>query len=261
MRSGQIHDTDDPVRVLHLTDPHLFGHTAGVLRGIVTHASLSSVIEHYRAGGWRAHVAVLTGDVIQDDAKAAYAECRKLFAQLELPIYCVPGNHDIRSLMREALAEPPFHYCASTVSGNWLIVGIDSCAEGRASGYVTDDEQSRLSAVIAASQAQHVMVCLHHPPISMGSAWLDAVGLDNGEEFLARLRSTGKVRLAVFGHVHQPYDELHDGVHIICTPSTCRQFMQGSDEFAVDDHPPAYRRISLHADGRVQTELVWVQHD
>jgi len=261
LRSGQIHGNDDPVRVLHLTDPHLFGDTAGVLRGIATHASLASVIQHYQAGDWRAHIAALTGDLIQDDTKAAYQECRKLIAQLELPVYCVPGNHDARALMREVLAEPPFYYCGSTESGNWLIVGIDTCAAGRAGGYVTVDVQSRLSAIIAASRAEHVMVCLHHPPVPMGSAWLDTVGLDNGEEFLVKLQSSGKVRLAIFGHVHQAYDEIHDGIQIIATPSTCRQFMQGSDEFAVDDNPPAYRRISLHADGQVQTELVWVKHE
>ena len=261
MRSGQIHDTDDPVRVLHLTDPHLFGDTAGVLRGIVTYASLSSVVQHYRAGGWRAHIAALTGDLIQDNTRGAYENCRKLIAQLELPIYCVPGNHDVRSLMREALADPPFHYCGSTVSGNWLIVGIDSCAAGRADGCVTDDEQSRLTAVIAASEAEHVMVCLHHPPVPIGSAWLDTVSLDNGEEFLANLQSMGKVRLAIVGHVHQAYDAIHDGIQIISTPSTCRQFMHGSDEFAVDDNPPAYRRISLNADGQVHSELVWVKHE
>lgn len=261
MRSGQIYGTDDPVRVLHLTDPHLFGDTAGVLRGIVTHASLSSVIRHYQAGGWRADIAALTGDLVQDDTKGAYEQCRKLFAQLELPIYCVPGNHDVRSLMREALAKPPFHYCGSMESGKWLIVGIDSCAAGRAGGCVTDDEQSRLSAVIAASEAEHVMVCLHHPPVPVGSSWLDTVRLDNGEEFLAYLQSTGKVRLAIFGHVHQAYDENHNGIQIIGTPSTCRQFMQGSDEFAVDDNPPAYRRISLHANGQVHSELVWVKNE
>jgi len=34
--------------------------------------------------------------------------------------------------------------------------------------------------------------------------------------------------------------------------------MPGSDEFALDDKPPAYRRIELSADGTVSTELVWV---
>ena len=102
------------------------------------------------------------------------------------------------------------------------------------------------------------MLCLHHPPVKIGSAWLDTVGLDEPEEFFERIGASGKVRLAIFGHVHQEYDSEHHGVQIIGTPSTCAQFKPGSDDFAVDDRPPAYRRIQLHADGQFETELLWV---
>jgi len=49
-----------------------------------------------------------------------------------------------------------------------------------------------------------------------------------------------------------------DSIKIIGTPATCRQFKPASDEFALDDNPPAYRRIELHVDGNVSTELVWL---
>ena len=70
--------------------------------------------------------------------------------------------------------------------------------------------------------------------------------------------STGKVRAAIFGHVHQAFEGAHESIQIIGTPSTCRQFKLASDEFALDDNPPAYRRVSLHSDGSVNTELIWV---
>jgi Icc protein len=92
----------------------------------------------------------------------------------------------------------------------------------------------------------------------VGSEWLDSVGLRNGDRVLDRLRSLNRVRLATFGHVHQEYDAEHDNMRIIGTPSTCRQFKPGSDKFAVDDNPPAYRKIELNADGSVETEVVWV---
>jgi len=103
------------------------------------------------------------------------------------------------------------------------------------------------------------MVCLHHPPVPMGSAWLDTVALKNGDKLLKRLQAAKRVRLLVFGHVHQPYDAEHLGIQVIGTPSTCSQFKPGSDDFAVDDRPPAYRRITLNSDGSSSTELVWVE--
>jgi Icc protein len=115
-----------------------------------------------------------------------------------------------------------------------------------------------MDTTIEASQAEHVMICLHHPPVPMRSQWLDSVGLDNGDEFLARAAASGRVRAAIFGHVHQDYDAVHEGIRLIATPSTCRQFLPHTDEFAVDDRPPAYRCIELRPDGSVATGLVWV---
>lgn len=163
--------------------------------------------------------------------------------------------------MRAALDGPPFYYCEATEIDNWMIIGLDSCETGRAGGAIADLELDRLDDAIESSDAGHVMVCLHHPPVPMGSAWLDTVGLDDGPAFLKRLSASGKVRLAIFGHVHQAYDESHDGIRIIATPSTCRQFKPQSDEFALDDLPPAYRRIALHSDGSFDTELLWLDED
>ncbi len=223
----------------------------------MTYSSLSAVLDHYRDSDFDADIAIVTGDLIQDDSAAAYGHFRDLLSGLGIPVHCIPGNHDIRALMRKALARPPFHYCEPVLAGGWLIVGIDSCVSGQAGGHIEDAEFARLDNAIADAAASHVMVCLHHPPVPMGSKWLDGVGLDNGDEFVQRMSASGKVRLAIFGHVHQPYDAVHDGVHIVGTSSTCRQFAQGSDEFAVDDKPPAYRRIALFADGRFEHELIW----
>jgi Icc protein len=238
----------------------LYSDPAGSLRGTVTLASLSDVIQHYRDGDWKADFVSATGDLIQDKSAGAYERFKTAVGVLDLDVYCVPGNHDVRELMRRAASEPPFFYCDRVETNNWLIIGIDSCVNESAGGAISSSEYDRLDAAIAASNADHVMVCLHHPPVVMGSAWLDTVGLDKPDDFYDRIGASAKVRLAIFGHVHQSYDNTHHGIQIVGTPSTCRQFKPGSDEFAVDDRPPAYRRIELFADGRFSTELIWVEN-
>lgn len=249
------------IRILHLTDPHLFAAADGALRGTETQASLQRVLDHYQAGDWIADRVVVTGDLIQDDSAEAYDRFRELMLPLNLRMHCVPGNHDVRALMRRVCCAPPFSYCAYEEVGDWLLVGLDSCKSGEAAGFLATEELNRLSDIVGKSAAKHVMICLHHPPVPMGSAWLDTVGLKNGDEFLRTLSSLGRVRLAVFGHVHQAYDRDHEGIRIIATPSTCRQFLPGSDEFAVDDRPPAYRRITLRSDGSSDAELVWLDDE
>lgn len=246
------------LRVLHLTDPHLFAARNGSLRGTVTYTSLSAVLAHYEASDWQADIAVVTGDLIQDDTAGAYAHFRDLLGKLGMPVLCVPGNHDVRELMQAALSAPPFHYCGTLERNDWLLVGVDSCVNERAGGLINDAEFDRMDRAIDSADAANVMICLHHPPVELGSKWLDAVGMDNGERALARFSRSGKVRLAIFGHVHQNYSAQHAGIHILATPSTCSQFAAGSDEFAVDDSPPAYRRIELHPDGTHTNNLVWL---
>ncbi len=153
------------------------------------------------------------------------------------------------------ITAPP---CSSTT---WLITGIDSCLTGDAGGRVDNEEMDRLSKILEQTSAEHVLICLHHPPLPVGSKWLDQVGLRNGEEFLRMIAQPGNVRAAIFGHVHQAFSEEYESIRIIGTPSTCRQFKAGSDEFALDDHPPGYRRFSLHADGSIENELIWLDSE
>ncbi len=217
------------------------------------------MLEHYRAQGWPADCAVVTGDLVHDDSAAAYARFRDALSTLDMPVYCLPGNHDVPDLMREVCSVPPFSYCFTAEAGNWLLAAVDSYLAGTAGGAITEAEMRRLTDAVRASDARHVLVCLHHPPVPMGSAWLDSVGLENGEEFLQQLGESGRVRAIVFGHVHQAYDAYHDGIRVLATPSTCRQFLPNSDDFAVDTRPPAYRRLTLSADGGVDTEVIWVE--
>lgn len=254
-----IEAADNTVRVLQITDPHLFANSAGALRGTVTDESLREVLAHVERGGWPADFVAMTGDLIQDDSREAYRRFRSHFSPLGLPVLCIPGNHDVRELMQDELAGEPFRYCAAIARRSWLVVGIDSCRTNSAGGHVTQQEFERLEGAVAASDARHVLVCLHHPPLPVGSAWLDQVGLDNGEEFLERVAAIGRVRGCLFGHVHQNVDTEVRGMRILGTPSTCRQFRPDSDEFALDERSPAYRRVSLGDDGSIADELIWVE--
>ena len=201
---------------------------------------------------------LVTGDLVQDDTREAYERFCRLLLPLRLPVYCLPGNHDVRPLMREVLAQHAIAYCETLDSESWRIVCIDSCEVDVASGRVSRDELRRLDSHLREAPGRHILVALHHPPLPVGTAWLDEVGLVNGEEFLATVMACDRARLVLFGHVHQAFDARRESLRILGTPSTCRQFETGSDTFAVDDSPPAYRRLTLQPDGQVETGIVWV---
>lgn len=244
------------MKILQITDPHLFGSAAGALRGVVTDASLRRVLDEAYAHV-PDHAAVLvTGDLVQDDP-SGYLRFASLFASSRKPVLCIPGNHDEPAIMRRSLAHPPFQMCGTFSAQGWQLVMLDSCDPGHVGGRLTTQELERLDRALAGSPA-HALVCLHHHPVAMGSRWIDTVGLANPDEFWRVIDSHAHVKAVVWGHVHQEYEGRRGNVRLLATPSTGAQFLPQSDRYAVDTRPPAYRSITLHADGRVDSEIRWV---
>jgi 3',5'-cyclic-AMP phosphodiesterase len=245
------------VQLVQFTDPHLFGDEAGALRGIATYPALLGAITHARAHIEACDALLVTGDLVQDDP-GGYANFRRAFAPLGRPVLCLPGNHDEPAAMRRELAREPFVLGGTRDFGNWQVVLLDSTVPGSASGRVSERALRELDTALRAAAGRHVLVCLHHHPVHMGSRWLDAVGLTNPEALFAVLDAHRCVRAVLWGHVHQHYEALRRGVRLLGTPSTCAQFRANSDEFAVDQLPPAYRTLELRSDGSLVTEVVWV---
>ncbi|MEQ9562453.1 MAG: metallophosphoesterase, partial [Woeseiaceae bacterium] len=146
--------------MLHITDPHLFAEPDECLRGINTRATLQAVLDHVREADWQAEFVALTGDLVQDDSREAYRRVHSLFGSLQLPVYCVPGNHDVREIMREELRAPRFRYCAAIRHDDWMVVGVDSCLQGEAAGHVDAAELERLAACLAETDAAQADACM-----------------------------------------------------------------------------------------------------
>lgn len=245
------------MKILQITDPHLYGSASGRLRGVETNASLSAALDDAFARVPDYAALLVTGDLVQDD-NSGYLRFRSFFGGLQKPVLCVPGNHDDPDAMRQQLVGAPFRICGAHVFGTWNFVMLDSYDPGCVGGRLTAAELARLDKELKHSPL-HTMVCLHHHPIAMGSRWLDGIGLANADDFWRVLDGHSHVRAVSFGHVHQAYDGLRGAVRIFATPSTGAQFEPHSDRFAIDSRPPAYRQFELHDDGRIDTQVHWVE--
>ena len=246
-----------PVRLVQLTDFHLFADPHRGYRHVQPLQTLAAAVQAAATDIADADVLLATGDLVQDEP-AAYAHIHRILGGLGKPVCVIPGNHDDAPLLAQAFAAPPFQVGGQVDLGAWRIVLLDSSVPGRAEGHLTDAELRRLDAALAAAGPRHALVVLHHPPIPLGSAWLDDIGLADAETLLAVVDRHPAVRGILFGHVHQVFDGQRGAVRILGTPSTCAQFKPGVADFAMDVLPPAWRQLSLHADGRIETRVGWV---
>ena len=177
--------------------------------------------------------------------------------RIGLPVQVVPGNHDVPSLLREEL--DGYGYCDSVRGADWTLVGVSTHAPGRVDGVIAPEELDRLADVLSGVGTSAAALFLHHPPVDLDSKWMDAIGLGNRGSLFELVGRFPVVRVIVFGHAHQAFDGHESTIRIVGTPSTGRQFRPRSDEFALDDRPPAYRRLEFRPDGRFDTEVIWIR--
>jgi len=243
------------VRLLHISDPHLFASPQGALRGIPTLASLRAVLAHALDGGARYDALLVTGDIVHDEP-GGYRHFRVVMVETGLPVYCLPGNHDVPAALPLAVAGTPVQVGGHVDLGNWRIVLLDSSVPGQAHGRLAAPELERLDGALRDAHGRHVLVGVHHHPVPHDSRWLDSVGLHNAADLFAVADRHASVRAIVWGHVHQEFDALRKGTRLLAVPSTCAQFLPHSEQFAIDPAPPGYRRLTLRADGSIDTEVV-----
>jgi Icc protein len=160
--------------------------------------------------------------------------------------------------MHEVLRGGGFQFLGDARLGGWQVVLLDTHVPRDPAGRLRDAELARLERTLRDGGDRPALVCLHHPPASVGSPWLDGVGLRNGDALLRVVEAFPQVRAVLAGHVHQAFDRRHGDVRLLASPSTCAQFTPHTDDCVMDLRPPGYRRLTLHDDGRVDTEVHWL---
>ncbi len=254
----------EPLRIIQITDLHLHASEEERLdwcaggRELNTTETLSTVLDDIQVNEPWFDALVVTGDIAQDGETAAYRRFARLLGGEGAPVYCLPGNHDDRRRLAAALGDGTVSMPRQVVMRDWLLLFVDSACRSDNRGEISTIQLAWIEAMAARHPEHHIVVFTHHHPVPVGSKWLDGeYGMVNGEAMLAHLGGIGRVRAIVCGHIHQQLDRMVDGIRILGTPSTCLQFEPQSDLLAFTSQAPAYRRLALYPDGRIDTAVVF----
>ena len=243
-------------RILQLTDTHLFAQTQETLLGLPTQTSLQRILDRILSQPQLPDFIVLTGDLSQDGRAESYAHLSTLLEPLGLPIYWIPGNHDCVETMTRSLKAPVFAPDKHFQHQGWQFILLNSQIPGEVSGRLSTEVLEALTHQLETGPKQPTTLALHHPPITLQSAWLDSSALENPDELYAVLDRFSHVKLVLFGHIHQDISLVRRGVTYLGCPSTCIQFDRRSDTFALDvDHNPGFRELELCSDGTWTSQM------
>lgn len=247
-------------RLIQISDTHL-GRTPGPIRAGYPDSDtqlerILDALPRNPAGD----ALLLSGDLAEAPEPATYARLAQLLRERREPMLALAGNHDDAQVLRAALESETCQVHGEVMLGPWKLIGLDSSTPGEAAGCLGTPECERLERSLSAHPNHPTIVALHHPPVAIGSAWMDRLGLLDPDALFAVLDRHPQVRACLFGHIHQDFRARRGTVDLLGCPSTCVQFVPGSEDFAVDAPEDAgYRILDLHPDGRFETQVVRVR--
>ena len=128
---------------------------------------------------------LISGDLTHNGTLESYQKLKKILDPLKTEIYVLPGNHDNLSNLSQVFKQS---YLCSFIIDCWEVISIDSVQAGKVSGRLNDEQLHSLSQQITLSRAKYIVLCLHHPPVSMESKWDDEMSLENPDDLFDVMR-------------------------------------------------------------------------
>ena len=240
-------------RIVQLTDLHLFADPDGRFYEVPTRELLQDVLAHVAQNAGHVDHLVVTGDHTNDELAVTYEAVRDILQPWHDRAWFVPGNHDDRATLRATFPERISGANAERITfsftaGRSLCLGLDTHVPGQVSGHIGADQIAWIEAELEAHDPETAVLFMHHPPILLGLAWLDRIGLTGRELLQDLVLRDPRIRLVCCGHVH--HESLHrvGAATVVTTPSTGLQFSPDSDEAVFVQAPPGYRVIEIDED-------------
>jgi|TARA_B110000438_G_C15806832_1_gene647784 Icc protein len=243
------------IRIAQITDAHIFEDPHTRFEGCDTRASIEAVLAEIQSLG-NIDLIVATGDMSMDGGFVSYRFLNSLFSGCDIPVLAVPGNHDKPGVASQA---SNFYFFTSTVKrdfGSWRFHFLNTKKDGHELGEIDSKDLAELSENIVSAGSKPQIIFMHHPPLNVGSAWLDDMKLENSSDFWQIVSQSSNIKGVFCGHVHQDNELSRNGMPVITTPSTCVQFKRHSRVYQIERLQPGFRIIEALDDETCSHHLV-----
>ena len=236
------------IRIVQITDAHLYRDLDGVLAGVSTWKTFRAVLGQIERQHGDFDFLVLTGDLAQDEELDTYLMLREALGDWLERCRIIPGNHDDPANLRKAFPdlfsqdEGPLTFALP--AGDWKIIGLDSHLPGETKGRVGANQLQWLRDQLRMDPSTRTLLFVHHPPIAINVDWLDKIGLDGAADIVGLIEASPQLKVICAGHVHQEFAGQIGAAAMFTTPSTCVQFGVRTEK-SFDTRAAGYRTFRL----------------
>ncbi len=259
MDSSNSHTTQqlnsDHVTLIQLTDTHIFSNPSETFDGINTEQTLKQVIAYAKQTSWPPNAVLVTGDLVHDPVPASYQRLTNILKDLDCPTFCIPGNHDEPETMKQHLPINQIMIRQVIHFDFWMVIMLDTWLPDTHAGELKQEEIEMIRGLMKDYPDKFILIALHHPPVSIGSPWMDKMSLRNPEALFSVIDGNDKVKGIIWGHIHQEFNRERAGVKLMAAPSTCIQFMPTATSYTKDNQPAGFRLLKLFNDGNITSSI------
>ena len=241
---------------LHITDCHLMDHRDDLFHQQNTRSNLQRVIQQSISSYPDIDFILITGDISQTGTPASYEVFKSIIGAIDIPIYAVPGNHDDPALLQRVIATSPDQSISIIHVKQYSLLLASSWVKDKHYGRISEQSLEQIEQQLKSSDGGFNIIAIHHPPVVVGSQWLDNLGLKNGPELLKLVNASSAKSLIICGHVHQEINRELGQSGLLATPSTCHQFQPHCDSMQrINEASPAYRYVSISNGQMITTKI------
>ena len=193
--------------VLQLTDLHIRPRGEACYRVAETNMLSERALRAVARLRPQADLVLITGDVTDCGLATEYAMVKEMLARhLPRGAHLIPGNHDRREVMIEALGCPAseagfIDYVID--AGPLRIVMLDTVVAGFAHGELRAVQLDWLDRSLSEQPNKPTLIGMHHPPFDCGIGHMDAINLRNARAFADIVARHRQVERIICGHHHR----------------------------------------------------------
>ncbi len=182
-------------------------------------------------------IIIISGDLSNDGSISSYELIDDTFKQINIPIFCCPGNHDNIQNLQDTLQH--IKYITQVKQNDWQFIFMNSVTPdefdpnlNKARGYLNEENLTNLEELLLQESCRTIVV-MHHPAIEP-DGWLNRRLLENRAEFIKIISKYRHVKMVLMGHIHEHYIRYINDIQFIIAPSVGYAFSASLPKFYID---------------------------
>lgn len=236
--------------IVQISDLHVQTEPDRAYGVVDTNPLVKNAIAHLNALDPQPDVVVATGDLVHRGTVEEYEQLQNILADLNYPIYLVPGNHDDRSALKQVFSGHTYlpreqeHLSYGVDKYPVRMVMVDTTIPGKGGGQVDSDRLSWIREQLSSAPDQPTILFMHHPLFVTGIPKMDTIGLEGREQLAELVAQHSQVARVSCGHLHRGITCKWAGTVATTQPSLVHQVVldlkpESVGRFIME--PPAYQ--------------------